>query len=88
MYFATLLRMAAVLVAGASAQAPVKDGAAVVFGKSGTYPRAVRLADKSLLGVYTASGGGNRTITTVKSTDNGASWSPLGQVGTYCPDIE
>ncbi|KAK7185680.1 hypothetical protein DPSP01_007446 [Paraphaeosphaeria sporulosa] len=78
----TLLRTAAFLIAGAAAQAPVKDGDAVVFGKGGTYPRAVRLADNSLLGVYTASGGGNRTITTVRSTDDGASWSPLGQVDT------
>ena len=82
MHFRTLLKSSALLVAGASAQAPVKDGDAVVFGKDGTYPRAVRLADNSLLGVYTASGGGNHTLTTVKSTDNGASWSPLGEVGT------
>lgn len=80
MHFSTVLKTASILIAGASAQAPVKVGNAVVFGKSGTYPRAVRLADNSLLGVYTANGGGNRTITTVKSTDNGASWSSLGEV--------
>ncbi|KAJ4299167.1 hypothetical protein N0V90_004411 [Kalmusia sp. IMI 367209] len=72
----------ALLIATTSAQVPVKDGAAVVFGKSGTYPRAVRLADNSLLGVYTQNAGGNHTLTTVKSTDNGASWNPLGIVDT------
>lgn len=64
----------------ASAQAPSPVGTAVVFGADGTYPRAERLADGSLLGVYTHHGGGNTTITTVKSTDNGASWTPIGKI--------
>ena len=71
-----------IFAAVALAQAPVKSGDAVVFGKSGTYPRAVHLADGSLLGAYTRSDGGNSTITTVRSTDNGASWEPLGAVAT------
>lgn len=76
----TLLKSSAILAFSVSAQAPVKDGAAVVFGKSGTYPRAVRLADRSLLGVYTQDVGSNRTLTTVRSTNNGASWEPLGTI--------
>lgn len=80
--FSRLLQTSALLLATASAQAPVKVGDTVVFGKQGTYPRAIRLADKSLLGVYTQNAGGNQTILTVKSTNNGASWEPLGTVDT------
>ncbi|PSN72250.1 neuraminidase, partial [Corynespora cassiicola Philippines] len=65
-----------------AAAAPSKSGDAVVFGEGGTYPRATRLSDGSLLGVYTHFASGNSTITTVKSTDNGASWTPLGIVDT------
>lgn len=45
-----------------------------------SYPRANKLSDGSILGVYTAFLGGNNVITTVKSTDNGASWQALGTV--------
>lgn len=55
------------------------SGSPVVFG-SGTYPRANRLSDGSLLGVYTAFSGGNNVITITKSTDDGASWQRLGIV--------
>lgn len=44
------------------------------------YPRANKLSDGSILGVYTAFLGGNNVITTVKSSDNGASWQSLGTV--------
>ncbi|KAF2634370.1 neuraminidase [Massarina eburnea CBS 473.64] len=64
------------------AQAPSKSGDAVVFGESGTYPRAVHLTDGSLLGTYTHSDGANTTLLTVTSTDNGASWSTLGEIAT------
>ena len=47
---------------------------------TGTYPRANKLADGSILGVYTAFSGGDNVITTAKSTDNGASWQRLGEV--------
>jgi len=77
-----ILSTATFLVAATTAQSPVKDGAPVVFGTSGTYPRATRLADNSLLGVYTNNAGGNHTITTVKSTNNGVSWTPIGIVDT------
>ena len=59
--------------------APILSGSPVVFG-AGTYPRANRLSDGSLLGVYTAFSGGNNIITTTKSTDNGATWTNLGTV--------
>ncbi|KAF2475540.1 neuraminidase [Lindgomyces ingoldianus] len=49
---------------------------------SGTYPRATRLSDGSLLGVYAKYTGGNSTLTTLKSTNNGASWSFLGSITT------
>ncbi|KAF2186352.1 glycoside hydrolase family 93 protein [Zopfia rhizophila CBS 207.26] len=65
-----------------NAQAPSKSGDPVVMATSGTYPRATRLSDGSLLGVYTHFNSGNHTITTLKSTDNGASWSVLGTVNT------
>ena len=55
------------------------SGAPAVIG-SGTYPRANKLNDGSVLGVYTAFSGGNNVIMTVKSTDNGASWNYLGEV--------
>ena len=55
------------------------SGSPVVFG-AGTYPRANRLSDGSLLGVYTTFSGGNNVITTTRSTDNGASWHTLGTV--------
>ncbi|CAO2650172.1 Nn.00g014640.m01.CDS01 [Neocucurbitaria sp. VM-36] len=65
------------------AQAPFKSGDPITFGEGGTYPRAIKLADgKTLLGAYTDRRGDNTTITTVRSTDNGASWSPIGVVDT------
>jgi hypothetical protein len=65
------------------AKAPTKSGTAVLFGQSGTYPRATRLADGTLLGIYTQFQGGNSTLTTVRSTDNGATWTQnVGLVDT------
>ena len=61
---------------------PSKVGAAVVFGRDGTYPRATKLADGSLFGAYTNTKGDNTTILTVRSTDNGASWQTQGTVDT------
>lgn len=56
----------------------LSDAPSVIGG--GTYPRANKLADGSILGVYTAFSGDDNVITTVKSTDNGASWQSLGEV--------
>lgn len=57
-----------------TAAAPSKVGDAVVFGRAGTYPRATKLTDGSLVGAYTNTQGDNTTILTVRSADNGASW--------------
>ncbi|KAI4283160.1 MAG: hypothetical protein L6R35_005247 [Caloplaca aegaea] len=58
---------------------PTLTGAPVSLG-SGTYPRATRLRDSSIIGVYTAFQSGFSVLLTVTSTNNGASWSPLGEV--------
>ena len=52
---------------------PGMAGPPVVFG-SGTYPRANKLSNGNILGVYTAFNGGENIIETVLSTDNGQSW--------------
>jgi hypothetical protein len=61
--------------------APSLVGSAITFG-TGTYPRANKVSDGSLLGVYTAFAGGNNVLTTVKSTDGGASWRQIGTITT------
>ena len=58
---------------------PKLSGSAVVFG-AGTYPRANKLSDGSIIGVYTAFSGGNNIITTVRSLDGGQSWQSWGVV--------
>ena len=60
-------------VAKRSASVPDMAGAPVVIGP-GTYPRANKLADGSILGTYTAFNGGDTIIETVLSQDNGKSW--------------
>jgi len=46
----------------------------------GTYPRANRLADGSLIGVISTFANGSTIMRTLTSTDNGASWQELGVV--------
>ncbi|KAL9021762.1 MAG: hypothetical protein Q9185_000996 [Variospora sp. 1 TL-2023] len=58
---------------------PTLTGDPVSLG-SGTYPRATRLRDSSIIGVYTAFQSGSSVLLTATSTNNGASWSPLGEV--------
>lgn len=65
---------------------PSLSGSAVVFG-AGTYPRATRLADGTLLGTYTGSSKGESIIKTCKSTDDGKTWSDLGVVFQGIGDI-
>ncbi|KAF5355555.1 hypothetical protein D9758_006309 [Tetrapyrgos nigripes] len=60
---------------------PSLVGGAVSMG-SGTYPRATRLANGNLLGVFTGHSGDNTVLTTVRSTDNGASWTQIGSIAT------
>jgi hypothetical protein len=49
----------------------------------GTYPRATRLQDGSILGTHTAFQNGENVIVTTKSTDEGLSWSPFGEVPSF-----
>ncbi|KAF2998208.1 hypothetical protein E8E13_004960 [Curvularia kusanoi] len=72
----------ALFASAATAVAPSKVGDAVVLGAGGTYPRATKLADGTLVGAYTNTQGDNTTILTVRSADNGASWQRLGTVDT------
>ena len=59
---------------------------APVFIGAGTYPRANKLSDGSILAAYTAFEGGNNIIRIVLSTDNGQTWykafPTLNEVGT------
>ena len=52
---------------------PRLSGAAVSVGP-GTYPRANKLSDGSILAAYTAFEGGYNIIRVVISTNNGQSW--------------
>ncbi|KAL9596201.1 MAG: hypothetical protein Q9219_005953 [cf. Caloplaca sp. 3 TL-2023] len=58
---------------------PTLTGSPVVLG-GGTYPRATRLQDGSILAVYTAFQSGNNVLLAATSTNNGASWSTLGEI--------
>ncbi|KAI4207366.1 MAG: hypothetical protein LQ346_000616 [Caloplaca aetnensis] len=58
---------------------PVLTDSPVVMG-AGTYPRSTRLQDNSILGVYTGFKDGDNVLLTVMSTNNGASWTPLGEI--------
>lgn len=66
-------------VAKRSAAVPNMAGAPVVMG-AGTYPRANKLSDGTILGVYTSFEGGNTVIRTVLSGPDGGSWAAQGQV--------
>ena len=52
---------------------PILQGPPVIIG-AGTYPRATKLSDGTLLGTYTAFEGGNNIIRIILSTDNGQTW--------------
>ena len=66
---------------------PSLNGAPVAFG-GGTYPRATRLADGSLLGTFTAFSAGTNTISISKSTDDGVTWTPFSSVTSGVGDID
>lgn len=70
-------------------QVPVPGPIADIGG--GTYPRATRLADGSILAAFTAYRDGQAIITTAKSTDNGGSFREIGAVAqgpTAAKDID
>ncbi|KAI5841391.1 Sialidase [Morchella snyderi] len=84
----TLLLLPLLLFAAlAHAISPSLDGAAVPMG-GGTYPRATRLSDNSLLGVTTTVSSGTNIITIVRSTDNGLTWASHGEVTRGVGDID
>ncbi|KAL8756834.1 MAG: hypothetical protein Q9199_002644, partial [Rusavskia elegans] len=58
---------------------PTLTGSPVPIG-AGTYPRATRLRDGTILGVYTAFQSGSNVLLTVRSTNNGATFTPLGEI--------
>lgn len=62
---------------------PSLSGSPILFGPGGTYPRAIRLSDRStLLGTYADKRGANSTLTSVRSLDNGATWNAIGTIDT------
>ncbi|KAF2737431.1 glycoside hydrolase family 93 protein [Polyplosphaeria fusca] len=78
--FLKALSILAALSALGIAQVPTKSGNAVAIGSPGSYPRATKLKDGSLLAIYERSDGGNTIMTTARSTNNGASWANIGTV--------
>lgn len=54
----------------------------------GTYPRATKLQDDSILGVHTSFHNGTNIITATRSLDNGMTWSPVGEVTRGVGDID
>lgn len=69
---------------------PTLQGGQNTIG-GGTYPRANRLADGSLIASYTAFAGGDSIITLARSTDNGVTWTQVGtaaQGPTATTDID
>ena len=58
---------------------PTLSGSPATMGP-GTYPRATRLQDNSILGTFAEhTADGEAIITIVRSTDNGDSWSRIGE---------
>lgn len=58
---------------------PTLVGGASQLPGGGTYPRAARLSDSSLIISLTTFPSGNNAITVLRSTNNGASWQALGE---------
>jgi hypothetical protein len=54
----------------------------------GTYPRATRLQDGSILGVHTTFQGGANAIIATRSLDQGVTWKPVGEVTRGVGDID
>jgi hypothetical protein len=54
----------------------------------GTYPRATRLQDGSILGVHTTFQNGANIIVATRSLDQGVSWNPVGEVTRGVGDID
>ncbi|RDW87965.1 hypothetical protein BP5796_03659 [Coleophoma crateriformis] len=66
---------------------PTVSGAAVSMN-GGTYPRATRLADGSILAAHTVISGDENIISILRSTNNGDSWDDWGTVEQGIGDID
>ncbi|EJF66027.1 neuraminidase [Dichomitus squalens LYAD-421 SS1] len=60
----------------------------VLSPNGGAYPRVTSLSDGSLLAVYTASSGGNKTLTVARSTDGGSTFGAWGTIATSPGDLD
>jgi hypothetical protein len=54
----------------------------------GTYPRATRLQDGSILGVHTTFHDGANVIVATRSLDNGVTWARVGEITRGVGDID
>lgn len=69
---------------------PALDGghAAMSPNATGEYPRSTnKRSDGSMIGAYTLQTGNEYILKSVKSTDGGATWSPLGEVVGFTRDF-
>ena len=62
--------------------------AAISPGWPGAYPRLARLADNSLLGTVTGFRNGANHLRATRSTDNGASFTDIGEISQGVGDID
>jgi len=82
-----LSSLCTILVVAAGAVNALTVGGAVTFAAKGTYPRATRLSDGSLLGAVSYVDGANQVISAVISRNNGTSWVTQGEVTRAPGDI-
>ncbi|KAA8641950.1 hypothetical protein EYZ11_010231 [Aspergillus tanneri] len=81
LFIALILPLAAAAPSPAVKPGVKLDGNPSVMGK-GSYPRATYIKDKSLLGCFRALHDDKVSIETVRSTDKGKTWIPVGTVIT------
>lgn len=76
----------------ASASAPAVSAVCVEVALNsslgGTYPRLARLGDGSLLATFTTFAGNVNHISLARSTDDGGTWQPAGEVTNGVGDID
>ena len=82
-----LSSLCTILVVAAGAVNALTVGGAVTFAAKGTYPRATRLSDGSLLGAVSYVDGTNQVISAVISRNNGTSWATQGEVTRAPSDL-
>ncbi|PIL35382.1 hypothetical protein GSI_02108 [Ganoderma sinense ZZ0214-1] len=67
---------------------PHVGDANISIAPSGAYPRVTALADGSLLASYTAFSGSTKTLTVVRSTDGGSTFSAWGAIASGTGDLD